>query len=43
VISNGNLYVFASEAGQQNFTKDPATFSAKANANWKSLKTTVTQ
>ena len=43
VISNGNLYVFASEAGQANFTKDPSTFTAKANANWKSLKTSVTQ
>ena len=43
VISNGNLYVFASETGQQGFAKDPATFSAKANANWKSLKSSVTQ
>jgi YHS domain-containing protein len=43
VISNGNLYVFASETGQANFTKDPSTFTAKANANWKSLKTSVTQ
>jgi YHS domain-containing protein len=42
VISNGNLYVFASETGQQSFTKDPATFSAKANANWKSMKSSVT-
>ena len=43
VISNGNLYVFASETGQQGFAKDPSTFTAKANANWKSLKTSVTQ
>ena len=43
VISNGNLYVFASESGQQGFVKDPATFSAKANTNWKSLKSSVTQ
>jgi YHS domain-containing protein len=43
VISNGNLYVYASETGQQNFTKDPSTVAAKANANWKSLKTSVTQ
>jgi YHS domain-containing protein len=43
VISNGNLYVFASETGQQNFTKDPATFTARANTNWKSIKASVTQ
>ena len=43
VISNGNLYVFASETGQQNFTKDPSAFSAKANANWKSMKSNATQ
>ena len=43
VISNGNLYVFASETGQQGFAKDPATYTAKANANWKSLKASVTQ
>ena len=43
VISNGNLYVFASEAGQQGFTKDPATVTAKANTNWKSIKASVTQ
>ena len=43
VISNGNLYVFASETGQQNFTKDPATFAAKASANWKSIKASATQ
>ena len=43
VISNGNLYVFASETGQQGFAKDPSTYTAKANANWKSLKTSATQ
>jgi YHS domain-containing protein len=43
VISNGNLYVFASETGQQGFAKDPSTFTAKANANWKTLKTRATQ
>ena len=43
VISNDNLYVFASEAGQQGFTKDPATVTAKANTNWKSIKASVTQ
>ncbi len=43
VISNGNLYVFASETGQANFSKDPSTFTARANTNWKSLKASVTQ
>jgi YHS domain-containing protein len=43
VISNGNLYVFASESGQQNFTKDPSTFTARANTNWKSIKASVSQ
>lgn len=43
VISNGNLYVFASETGQQGFAKDPSTYTAKANANWKALKTSATQ
>ena len=43
VISNGNLYVFAGEAGQQNFSKDTAAYTAKANANWKTLKASVTQ
>jgi len=43
VISNGNLYVFASETGQQGFAKDSSTYTAKANANWKTLKAGVTQ
>ena len=43
VISNGNLYVFASETGQANFAKDPSTFTAKASANWKTLRTSATQ
>jgi YHS domain-containing protein len=43
VISNGNLYVFASESGQQNFTKDPSTFTARANTNWKSIKASASQ
>ena len=43
VISNGNLYVFASETGQQNFTKDAAAYTAKAGANWKTLKSSATQ
>jgi YHS domain-containing protein len=43
VISNGNLYVFASETGQQNFAKDATTFAARASANWKTLKASATQ
>jgi YHS domain-containing protein len=43
VISNGNLYVFASESGQQNFTKDPSTFTARASTNWKSIKASASQ
>ncbi|MBS0526235.1 MAG: YHS domain-containing protein [Proteobacteria bacterium] len=43
VISNGNLYVFASETGQQGFVKDTAANAAKATANWKALKTSITQ
>jgi YHS domain-containing protein len=43
VISNGNLYVFASETGQQNFMKDTAGFTAKANSEWKTLKSSATQ
>jgi YHS domain-containing protein len=43
VISNGNLYVFASETGQQNFMKDTAGYTAKANSEWKTLKSTATQ
>jgi YHS domain-containing protein len=38
VISNGNLYIFASPQGQQNFTADASTAS-RAEANWKTLKT----
>ena len=43
VISNGNLYVFAGERGAQNFANDAPGFSAKADANWKTLKTTASQ
>jgi YHS domain-containing protein len=43
VISNGNLYVFASETGRQSFAKDAATFTARASANWKTLKASATQ
>lgn len=39
VISNGSLYVFAGETGQQNFTKDADATAAKAAAQWKTLKT----
>jgi YHS domain-containing protein len=39
VISNGNLYVFAGETGQQNFSKDADATAAKAAAQWKALKT----
>ena len=39
MISNGNLYVFASEAGQQNFTKDAEATAGKAAAQFKALKT----
>lgn len=43
VISNGNLYVFAGETGRQNFMKEAAAYTAKANANWKTLKASATQ
>jgi YHS domain-containing protein len=43
VISNGNLYVFAGERGMQNFSKASEATTAKAIANWKSLKTSATQ
>jgi len=39
VISNGNLYVFAGETGQQNFSKDAEATAAKAAVNFKTLKT----
>ena len=42
VISNGNLYIFASQQGAQNFTADVPSTASKAEANWKTLKT-VTQ
>jgi len=43
VISNGSLYVFAGEAGQQNFVKDAEATAARAAANWKTVKATATQ
>jgi len=39
VISNGNLYVFAGETGQQNFAKDAEATAARAAAQFKALKT----
>jgi YHS domain-containing protein len=39
VISNGNLYVFAGETGQQNFVKDAEATAARASSQWKTLKT----
>jgi YHS domain-containing protein len=39
MISNGNLYVFASETGQQNFAKDTQATAARAAAEFKTLKT----
>lgn len=39
VISNGNLYVFASETGQQTFAKDAEATAARAAAQLKALKT----
>ena len=43
VISNGNLYVFAGERGMQNFSKAPDDYAARAAAQLKTLKATVTQ
>ena len=43
VIANGNLYVFAGELGQQNFSKDADATAAKAAVQWKALRTSVTR
>jgi len=43
VISNGNLYVFAGERGQQNFINEAEATAARASANYKALKTSATQ
>ena len=43
VITNGNLYVFAGELGQQNFSKDADATAAKAAVQWKALRTSVTR
>jgi YHS domain-containing protein len=41
VISNGNLYVFAGETGQQNFAKDAEATAGRAAAHFKTLKTST--
>jgi len=38
VISNGNLYVFASEQGQQNFNKNAQATATQAAAHFQALK-----
>lgn len=38
VISNGNLYVFASEQGQQNFTKDAQATATRAAGHFQAIK-----
>ena len=43
VISNGNLYVFAGNAGAERFRQDPVTAAARAATNWKTLKNTPSQ
>jgi YHS domain-containing protein len=43
VISNGTLYVFAGERGPQAFAADPEANTAKAVANWKTIKATASQ
>jgi len=43
VVSNGKLYVFAGQAGSQNFRRDEEANAMKAAANWKTLKSTASQ
>ena len=43
VISNDRLYVFAGAAGAERFRQDPETAAAKATANWKTLKNSLSQ
>jgi YHS domain-containing protein len=43
VISNGRLYVFAGTAGIERFRQDPLNASQSAEANWQTIKKTVTQ
>ena len=39
VISNGNLYVFAGQAGLERFRQDANANAAKGAANWKTIRT----
>lgn len=43
IISNGNLYVFASQAGSQRFNVAVEANAAKAIANWQTMRTATTQ
>jgi YHS domain-containing protein len=43
VISNDRLYVFAGAAGAERFRQDPETAAAKATANWKTLRNSLSQ
>lgn len=43
IISDGNLYVFASAAGPANFAKDPRNNAARATTNWRRLKAAAMQ
>jgi YHS domain-containing protein len=43
IISNGNLYVFAGAAGAERFRENPDVATARAVANWKTLKNTPSQ
>jgi YHS domain-containing protein len=43
IISNGNLYVFAGTSGAERFRENPEVATARAAANWKTLKNTPSQ
>jgi YHS domain-containing protein len=43
IIANGNLYVFAGNAGQERFRLEAEAHAVKAAANWKALKNTPSQ
>jgi YHS domain-containing protein len=43
IISNGNLYVFAGASGAERFRENPNVATARAAANWKTLKNTPSQ
>jgi YHS domain-containing protein len=43
MISNGNLYVFASQVGSERFRADAEANAAKAAANWQKTKTAPSQ